>query len=1034
MTKTIRPALRRRLSAPAFLALLLLAVRGLAGAQATDIRLSVEVLDARGRVPSDLTAGDFEIREGDVISSPSSLVPIGRPAGGTPARVVLYFDQALSSNGTLRRAASGLAGLSRQLVALGEVEVVTAAEVPEVALRSRDELVIQEALSRSALTASGERRVHDLRRRVVGELRLSAPESVAPGPEEIAEVVTAGVKEELELVRERQNQLIAWASEAGERRPGEAGSRPGESGLLIWVTDGFDLDPVGFYLQVLNEKASSRSGLSTRAVLPRVSRLETLDGASRRFAGTLAALGWTVVPVAMAATGDRAGFEYAPIEVDAERDDASAAPGTTSAPGIVVRPGSLFGRRRAPEGEEAPAASLLEPRAPLKLLAEASGGEVITTDQALRDAVGRFAGRFELTYRSSLSLAAGVQRLEVSALRPGLSVRAGRWVSRSIPDHVAEVRLGRLLAGIEDDGGFDIAAVLELEGTAEEGSPPRRAELEARLELRELETSSPEGERQDPDQAVFRVTLAVDVAGKSPQLRREVIHAGNLHQLEEWRYRTSLDLPPDATEVAVLVEDLAGGLWGGRRATVVQGDWAAGSELLPAPAVVEILRPDDEVLRGRVKFECQVYDSRVAQVDFLLDERQVATRNRPPFTARLDLGRTPRRRTLTAVAYDAGDLELGRDSMVVNGGSGGLGVEIVRPRDFRGTGWVEVEAEVSVPLERRLDRVLFFWNNKQVATVYGAPFRQRILISEDKPVGYVRVVALLDDGTLAEDVAFMNGPAHGERLEVNLVELYVVVTDRAGRPVRGLRQASFQIREDGVKQEIATFSDASDLPLTLGMAIDSSASMFVKLPTVQNAAIDFLHSTFTEQDRAFVVDFDSEPRLARGTTGSLERIVQSIGDLEADGRTALWESIVFSLVQLQGIRGRKALIVFSDGADEDDEFPFRSSLSVAKKMGVPIYLILMKKQPKKDAGLSLLMRSFSSRVNRLVEATGGRVFYAKEYSNLREVYEEIEHELRSQYLLAYYPREPSRGESWRTVDIDVDQRGLTPRTLSGYWQ
>ncbi len=236
-----------------------------------------------------------------------------------------------------------------------------------------------------------------------------------------------------------------------------------------------------------------------------------------------------------------------------------------------------------------------------------------------------------------------------------------------------------------------------------------------------------------------------------------------------------------------------------------------------------------------------------------------------------------------------------------------------------------------------------------------------------------------------------------------------------------------------MRQEIATFSDASDLPLTLGMAIDSSASMFVKLPRIQRAAVDFLHSTFSSQDRAFVVDFDSEPRLARGPTTSLERLEQSIGSLEADGRTALWESIVFSLVQLQGVRGRKALIVFSDGADEDDHFPFRSSLDIAKKMGVPIYLILMRRQPRESSGLSLFTRSFTSRTNRLVEATGGRVFYAKEYDNLDAVYEDIEQELRSQYLLAYYPSAAS-SRAWRNVDVDVDGQGLKPRTLSGYWQ
>ena len=1010
-TTTTRPDARGRPGVHrVFLALLSLVACGLADARAAEVPVSVEVLGAKGQVAQDLTAGDLEVREGGTIVPIAGLAPAGR------SRVVLYFDRTLSGSGTLKRAAAGLADLSRQLVALGEVEIVTASETPEPPLVTRDELVLRETLSRSALTDAGERRIHEIRQRVIAELRLTAPATAAPGPDEIVEIVTAGIEEEIELIRERQQQLIAWASE----RPGpEAASHSAEPALLMWIMDGYDLDPVSFYLQVLDREA-------TRAVIPRLSRLATLDEASRRLARTLAALGWTVMPVAITAgDGETPGLEYAPIEVDAERG------GATSAPGITLRPGSLFGRKREAEEEEAPAARLLEPRVPLTLLAEASGGEVITTDQALRDAVGRLAGRFQLTYRSSLRLEADSEHLEVRALRPGLTVRARRWVSRGIPEQVAEIRLGRLLAGIEADGGFDVAAVLRVE--ADEESAGSKAELEARLELRELETATPDGTRRQLADAVFRVTLAVAATGRQPRLEREVVRADHLGQLEQWRYDTSLEVPPDATEVAVLIEDLAGGLWGGRRATVVEGEFAADSELLPAPSVVEILPPDEALLRGRVKFETEVYDARVARVDFLLDDRAVESKRRPPFAARLDLGRTPRRRTLAVVAYDAAGGELGRDSVVLNGGGSGLGVEIVRPANFRGTGWVEVEAEVAVPLESRLDRVVFYWNAEQVATLYSAPFRQRVLIPEDKPVGYVRVLALLDDGTVAEDVAFMNGPAHGERLDVNLVELYVVVTDPNGRPVRGLDRGDFQVREDGVRQEIATFSDASDLPLTLGMAIDSSASMFVKLPTVQNAAIDFLHSTFTEQDRAFVVDFDSEPRLARGTTGSLEHIVSSIGNLEANGRTALWESIVFSLVQLQGVRGRKALIVFSDGSDEDDRFPFRSSLSVAKKMGVPIYLILMRKEPKKEAGLSLLVRSFSSRVNRLVEATGGRVFYAKEYDHLRDVYEDIEHELRSQYLLAYYSREPSR-DAWRAVDVDVDKRGLKPRTLSGYWQ
>ena len=196
----------------AVLALLLLQIATAAAAQQDDVHLFVEVLDAKGKVPADLVLGDLEIREGAAVLPLSSLTRWSPDAA--PARTVIYFDRALSSNRVVKRAASALAELARPLTALGEVEVVSAGIAPESELRSRDELVVGEKLSRAALTDSGERRVLELRQRVLRDLRLEAPPSSALAPEEIAEIVTAGIEEEIELVRERVTQLLAWASEA----------------------------------------------------------------------------------------------------------------------------------------------------------------------------------------------------------------------------------------------------------------------------------------------------------------------------------------------------------------------------------------------------------------------------------------------------------------------------------------------------------------------------------------------------------------------------------------------------------------------------------------------------------------------------------------------------------------------------------------------------------------------------------------------------------------------------------------------------
>lgn len=976
--------------------------------------LWLEIRDAKDRVPRDLTAADLDIRLGEETLEVGTLTPAGERA-----QIVLYFDRPLSTSGTLRRGASSLNGLTRQLSELGDVEVAVADPRPEVLIDSRDPLLLGERLARMALVEEGGEAILELRRRTLRELQRAAPTSDS-GAEQAA-LVAEALRQEAALVSTHRQELLGWLSEKGDRGPK----------ILILVFDGFDVDPLAFYAQHLDE-ATLRAAAGLSASDPALLELEAAHLGTAR---TLAALGWTVLPLAVDTLGKNA-VRFESKEVVDEQG------GTSTTQGITFNPGSIF-KRRGEDDEDAATrieAELVDPAAARRPLAELSGGQAIASDQALRDAVKRLGERFQLTYSSSIPADGGLLPLEVRAKRSDLDVRAPRWASPGTPPMIARIRLQQLFAGAEPSQGFDVTAALEtgapeagaLEtGTLETGTASETQavrDLELRLDLRDLETEA--RGRHD-----LRLTVAVLEDGRERQLLRQIFPRTDLTTIEAWTHRASIAVPANAAQVAVLVEDLDSGRWGGSLAARVQRPRGAvkAGPALPALPVIEIERPEREVLRGRVRFETEVWNPAVARVAFLLDDREVAEATQAPWNARLELGRVPRRRHLTAIAYDAAGEELGRHEVVINGGRSGVDIEIVRPQNGRGTGWVEVEAEVSVPLEHRLDRVLFFWNNEPIATLFAPPFVQNIFIPEEQAAGYIRAVAMLDDGTVTEDVLFMNGPESSESLDVNLVELYTVVTDRNSRPVRGLQISDFTVYEDGTRQEISSFSDASDLPLTLGMAIDSSASMFVKMPRVQEAAINFLESTFGEQDRAFIVDFDSSPRLARSPTQDLDRLIRAIRNLEPDGRTALWESVVYSLVQLQGVRGRKALIVFSDGADEDDQFPFRTCLDLAERMGVPIYLILMRKEPGENANLNLFTRSFNSRVDRLVEATGGRVFYAKEYRDLGEVYAEIEQELRSQYLLAYYPKS-NGGDGWREVRVEVSGRGLKPRTLSGYWQ
>ena len=318
-----------------------------------------------------------------------------------------------------------------------------------------------------------------------------------------------------------------------------------------------------------------------------------------------------------------------------------------------------------------------------------------------------------------------------------------------------------------------------------------------------------------------------------------------------------------------------------------------------------------------------------------------------------------------------------------------------------------------------------------MATLFQPPFRHRLRIPAGAAEGYLRAVARLADGTQAEDVVYLNGPLPGERIDVNLTELYVVVTDRDGHPVRDLKRDDFEVREEGDVQTIDTFSDAGDLPITVGLAIDSSASMFVKLPEVQKAAAEFLAELHAGRDRAFLVDFDDDVRLAAAPTRDLAAVRDAGFRLVADGRTSLWKAIVYALVQIQGAPGRKALVVYSDGADEDEAFPFRNALDFARQVGVPIYVIVSNDEAVRTGGIPIGFPSLGRRLRRLTAEVGGRVWLVRRGDDLTDVYRSIQRELSAQYLLGYYPKRDG-WRDWRRVEVDVRRRGLEARTLAGY--
>lgn len=986
----------------------------------------VEALNDTGGVITDRVASALAVEEDGRPVESADLGPVG-----AAWRVVVYFDLILASTTDFHNATVQLGERARELTRLGPVELVVAGEEVTTALpATRDSEALSQALGWLRMREFSENSQVELRQAFLDQLGLpTAAGDETPGedaveldPDSVLELARLAQADEEELLRRHREQLMLWAVDNAS-----AGPR-----ALFLVGSGFDGNPNAFYRQTLADSPWQRVAGD---LLPQPAELSIAD-----LGQILSVYGWTVLPYLPEQRGD-ALLEETDEQIQKRKEEEMV--------DVIYQDGRVVDRttvgfdalkalkRRRKDAEASARPVLLDPRQPVAELAASTGGELLLWVYQLSDVLVRLSQRHRLVLSGAAREIGAPRPLRVAIqegvgadVPKGALVRSRQWIADATPEAVAAVRARQVLLDELQGGELTLSAALQ--PSAADGAP--RLIVQRDADETGVDLSGP-----------LRVTVAVaDEEGTT-----EISH----RRVDGWEIQPeadpTLELPmenvPDGILV-VVVEELDSRRWGGTFASFVEatgmsaapGDYDA--LLLPAPKVIHLLAPAVGFAMGPTLFETVISKAEVAQVDFYLDGEREAVRRTPPFTADLDLGSLPQPRRVEVIARDENGQEMGRDYLIVNEGSGVFGVRIIKPRmdpvdgkPPRLVGPVDVEVEVEPRRGEGVDRVEFYWTETLVATRYARPFRQRIVIPEDDPTGFIRVVAFLDDGASSEDVVFVNSTGPSERLMVNLMELYVVVTDRKGKPVTGLPRDVFRITEEDEPQEIATFSDAGDLPLTVGMVIDSSASMFVKLPDVQVAAADFLRGLETRRDRAFVVGFGDNPRMTRSTTSDLPEVINSLDVLRPDGQTAIWKAMTYSLVQLQGVPGKKALVVYTDGADEDPDFSYRTLLKFARKVGVPIYVILSNNEIRRTEGKGLNVRDFLDRLETLTNSVGGRVYFARVGEDLQDVYAEIGEELRSQYVVGYYSADTG-GKEWRNVEVDVARPGFKARTIAGYYR
>ena len=254
--------------------------------------------------------------------------------------------------------------------------------------------------------------------------------------------------------------------------------------------------------------------------------------------------------------------------------------------------------------------------------------------------------------------------------------------------------------------------------------------------------------------------------------------------------------------------------------------------------------------------------------------------------------------------------------------------------------------------------------------------------------------------------------------EVNRVLLWVTVTDKQDRLVADLKQEDFKVFEDGAPQLIRDFT-LEDRPITMAIILDSSGSMRDQLKDVHEAAASFVE-TLRPVDRAMVIDFDDKVFLLQDLTSDQAQLKESVNSTEALGSTALYDALHAAFRRFQGIDGRKAIVLLSDGDDSSSQFGYDRVVEEAKAGSILIYAIGLG-----DVRKSVL-REFS-------ETTGGRAYFVSKASELKETYQRIADELRRQYYLVY----STTNKVWDGRFIKLEVKGGHPdwtvRARKGYF-
>ena len=271
------------------------------------------------------------------------------------------------------------------------------------------------------------------------------------------------------------------------------------------------------------------------------------------------------------------------------------------------------------------------------------------------------------------------------------------------------------------------------------------------------------------------------------------------------------------------------------------------------------------------------------------------------------------------------------------------------------------------------------------------------------------------------------------KVYVGLVVLHTTVLDDRGKFADGLKAENFRVFEDKVEQKLDTFK-REDVPVSMGLVIDNSGSMRDKRPRVNEAAITLVEAS-NKQDEAFVVNFNDDfyLDLDKDFTNSVPELKEALERIDSRGSTALYDAVIGSVDHLKkASKDKRVLLVVTDGEDNSSHNSLDKTVREIQKTNTVIYTIgLLGDEKRKEKNHAM------KALKEIAEASGGLAFFPENVEDVHNICEQVAHDIRNQYTLAYYPSNTKKDGTFRAVTVQViPPRGrgkLVARTRNGYY-